>query len=101
MTRSELVELLAKKLPSLLGQREAEHAVKVLQETITHALVRGQRIEIRGFGSFMVHQRAPRQGRNPRTGEQVAVPAKRVVHFKPGKALRQAVDKQPGSAADT
>jgi integration host factor subunit beta len=58
------------------------------------ALVRGHRIEIRGFGSFSVNHRAPRVGRNPRSGASVAIPEKRVVHFKPGKALREAVDQR-------
>jgi integration host factor subunit beta len=58
------------------------------------ALARGHRIEIRGFGSFSVTHRAPRMGRNPRSGESVAIPEKRVPHFKPGKALRQAVDQR-------
>ncbi len=96
MTRSELIERLAERLPFLM-QRDAEQAVKVLQDTMVAALVQGQRIEVRGFGSFMVNTRAPRKGRNPRTGETVDVPAKRSVHFKPGKALREAVD--TGSAA--
>jgi integration host factor subunit beta len=56
------------------------------------ALTRGHRIEIRGFGSFSVNYRAPRMGRNPRSGESVAIPEKRVPHFKPGKALRESVD---------
>ena len=57
-----------------------------------HALARGHRIEIRGFGSFSINRRPPRMGRNPRSGESVAIPEKRVPHFKPGKALREAVD---------
>jgi integration host factor subunit beta len=58
------------------------------------ALVRGHRIEIRGFGSFSINRRPPRIGRNPRSGESVAIPEKRVPHFKPGKALREAVDER-------
>ena len=65
------------------------------------ALVRGHRIEIRGFGSFSVNHRPPRMGRNPRSGEAVAIPEKRVPHFKPGKALREAVDKRTAEMADT
>jgi len=91
MTRSDLVEELAALLPFLM-QRDAEQAVKALQDAITDALVRGQRIEIRGFGSFTIHHRPERTGRNPRSGESVQVPAKRLPHFKPGKALREAVD---------
>ncbi|TDQ41906.1 integration host factor subunit beta [Tepidicella xavieri] len=91
MTRSDLVDALAERFGQL-GQRDAELAVKTILEAIGDALVKGQRIEIRGFGSFSVNQRPPRIGRNPRSGESVAIPAKRVPHFKPGKALREAVD---------
>jgi integration host factor subunit beta len=92
MTRSDLVEALSERF-NQLGQRDAELAVKAILESIGDALVTGQRIEIRGFGSFSVNQRPPRVGRNPRSGESVQIPAKRVPHFKPGKALREAVDK--------
>ena len=91
MTRSDIVEELAARFAQLT-QRDAEAAVKTMLEAMSDALVRGHRIEIRGFGSFSVSRRPPRIGRNPRTGEQVAVPEKRVPHFKPGKALREAVD---------
>lgn len=91
MTRSDLVEELAARFVQLT-QRDAEVAVKTLLEALGDALVQGQRIEVRGFGSFSVTQRAPRLGRNPRSGEAVAIPAKRVPHFKPGKALRESVD---------
>lgn len=94
MTRSDLVEELAALLPFLM-QRDAEQAVKALQDAIVDALVQGQRIEIRGFGSFSIHHRPERTGRNPRIGESVLVPAKRLPHFKPGKALREAVDFAP------
>ncbi|KKW67935.1 hypothetical protein AAV94_07080 [Lampropedia cohaerens] len=92
MTRSDLVEELAAHF-SQLSQSDAEYAVRVLLEAMADALEQGHRIEIRGFGSFTVNRRAPRIGRNPRNGETVAVPEKRVLHFKPGKALREAVDK--------
>lgn len=92
MTRSDLVEALSERF-NQLGQRDAELAVKAILESIGDALVSGQRIEIRGFGSFSVNQRPARVGRNPRSGESVQIPAKRVPHFKPGKALREAVDK--------
>ena len=94
MTRSDLVEELAALLPFLM-QRDAEQAVKALQDAIVDALVQGQRIEIRGFGSFSIHHCPERTGRNPRSGESVLVPAKRLPHFKPGKALREAVDFAP------
>ena len=98
MSRSGLVEGLAGRL-SQLTHRDAEHAVKTLLDAVGDALVRGNRIEIRGFGSFSVNHRAPRMGRNPRSGEAVAIPAKRVPQFKPGKALREAVDKRTAELA--
>lgn len=91
MTRSDLVEALAERFGQL-GQRDAELAVKAILEAISEALIDGQRIEIRGFGSFSVNHRPSRTGRNPRSGESVEIPAKRVPHFKAGKALREAVD---------
>ena len=91
MTRSDLVEELANKFGQLT-HRDAEVAVKALLDAVGDALVRGHRIEIRGFGSFSTNRRPPRIGRNPRSGESVAIPEKRVPHFKPGKALREAVD---------
>ena len=91
MTRSELVEELAARF-SQLTQRDAEYSVKAILDAMNDALVRGHRIEIRGFGSFSVNRRSPRIGRNPRSGESVMIPEKRVPHFKPGKALREQVD---------
>ena len=91
MTRSDLVEELANRFGQLT-HRDAEYAVKTILDAVSDALVRGHRIEIRGFGSFSVNRRPPRMGRNPRSGESVAIPEKRVPHFKPGKALREAVD---------
>ena len=93
MTRSDLIEELAARFHQLT-QRDAEQAVKTILEAIEDSLVRGQRIEIRGFGSFSVSHRPPRMGRNPRSGEAVHIPEKRVPHFKPGKALREAVDQR-------
>ena len=91
MTRSDLVEELAARFGQLT-HHDAEYAVKKILDTMSEALVRGHRIEIRGFGSFSINRRPPRMGRNPRSGESVAIPEKRVPHFKPGKALREAVD---------
>jgi integration host factor subunit beta len=91
MTRSDLVEELAIRF-SQLTHRDAEFAVKTILDAMSDALVRGHRIEIRGFGSFSINRRPPRTGRNPRSGESVDIPEKRVPHFKPGKALREAVD---------
>jgi integration host factor subunit beta len=91
MTRSDLVEELAARFGQLT-HRDAEYAVKTVLDAMSDTLVRGQRIEIRGFGSFSINRRLPRMGRNPRSGESVSIPEKRVTHFKPGKALREAVD---------
>ena len=91
MTRSDLVEELADRF-SQLTHRDAEFTVKALLDAMSEALVSGDRIEIRGFGSFSINRRPPRMGRNPRSGESVAIPEKWVPHFKPGKALREAVD---------
>ena len=91
MTKSDLVEQLAARFGQLT-HRDAEYAVKTILDALSKALVRGHRVEIRGFGSFSVNRRPPRIGRNPRSGESVAIPEKRVPHFKPGKALREAVD---------
>ena len=90
MTRSDLVELLAERFGQLT-QRDADAAVKTILDAMSDALVRGHRIEIRGFGSFSLHYRPPRTGRNPKTGDAVALPGKHVPHFKPGKELRDRV----------
>ena len=93
MTRSDLVARLAERFPQLT-QRDSEFAVKTMLDAMSDALARGHRIEIRGFGSFSINRRPPRMGRNPRSGESVAIPEKRVPHFKPGKALRESVDQR-------
>lgn len=90
MTKSELVEIIASK-QTQLSIKDVELAVKAIIEHMSQALAQGQRIEIRGFGSFSLHFRAPRVGRNPKTGESVHLPAKQVPHFKPGKELREQV----------
>jgi integration host factor subunit beta len=95
MTRSDLVEEMANRF-SQLTHRDAEFAVKAILDAMNDALVAGHRIEIRGFGSFSINRSPPRMGRNPRSGESVAIPEKRVPHFKPGKALREAVDQRNG-----
>jgi integration host factor subunit beta len=91
MNRSDLIQLLAERF-SQLTQKDAEAAVSAILDTMNSALVRGHRIEIRGFGSFTVIHRAPRLGRNPRSGAAVDIPKRRAPHFKVGKALREAVD---------
>ncbi len=91
MTKSELVEIIAAKQPQL-SVKDVELAVKSLIEHMAQALSQGQRIEIRGFGSFSLHYRAPRVGRNPKTGDTVKLASKFVPHFKPGKELRDEVN---------
>jgi integration host factor subunit beta len=91
VTKSELIEGLAKKQPHL-ALKDVELAVKCLIEEMNQALSSGERIEIRGFGSFSLHLRPPRVGRNPKTGESVMLSKKYVPHFKPGKELRDRVD---------
>jgi integration host factor subunit beta len=91
MTKSELIEILARK-QSHLAYKDVELSVKTMLEHLSHALATGDRIEIRGFGSFSLHFRPPRVGRNPKTGETVSLPGKYVPHFKPGKELRERVN---------
>ncbi len=91
MTKSELIDVLSAE-QNQLGYRDVELAVKVILESLTSALSGGERIEVRGFGSFTLHHRRARVGRNPKTGNSVTVPDKHVPHFKPGKELRQRVD---------
>jgi integration host factor subunit beta len=91
VTKSELIERLALKNQDIQG-KELEDAVKELLEQMAQTLQRGDRIEIRGFGSFSLHYRAPRVGRNPKTGETVNLTGKHVPHFKAGKELRDRVD---------
>lgn len=91
MTRSDLILKLAERYPQLLG-KDAELAVKVILDSMAGTLSSGDRIEIRGFGSFVLNYRPPRMGRNPKSGDKVQVPAKYVPHFKAGKELRERVD---------
>ncbi len=92
MTKSELIEIIAKE-QSHLAYRDVELAVKCMIEQMSQTLASGERIEIRGFGSFSLHYRPPRLGRNPKTGNTVALSGKHVPHFKPGKELRDRVNK--------
>ncbi len=91
MTKSELIEKIAA-LQSQLSAKDVELAVKMILEHMADTLAEGERIEIRGFGSFSLHYRAPRLGRNPKTGEKVQLAGKYVPHFKPGKELRARVN---------
>ena len=88
MTKSQLIEQLVDKNPQL-SVRDIELVVKSLIDQMSESLANGDRIEIRGFGSFSLHYRAPRVGRNPKTGESVTLNGKYVPHFKPGKELRE------------
>lgn len=98
MTKSDLIDLLAAEQPQLV-YRDVEFAVKGLLERMAEALATGERIEVRGFGSFSLHHRPSRIGRNPKTGAAVQVPDKYVPHFKPGKELRERVDGPENAAA--
>ena len=91
MTKSELIELIAAK-QSHLPAKDVELAVKQILEILSDALAQGQRIEIRGFGSFSLHYREPRRGRNPKTGDAVDLSGKYVPYFKPGKEMRERVN---------
>jgi len=91
MTKSELIDRLAAQFPQLVA-KDAELAVKMILDAMAESLAKGERIEIRGFGSFGLNYRPPRTGRNPKSGERVQVPEKRVPHFKAGKELRERVD---------
>jgi integration host factor subunit beta len=91
MTKSELIEILAHK-QTQLAYKDVELAVKTVLEEMAQTLATGGRIEIRGFGSFSLHYRPPRMGRNPKSGEAVSLGSKYVPHFKPGKELRERVN---------
>ncbi len=91
MTKSELIEYITEK-QNQLPMRDVELAVKLLLDYMSEILAAGERIEIRGFGSFSLHYRAPRIGRNPKTGENVELEGKYVPHFKPGKEMRDRVN---------
>lgn len=92
MIKSELIVQLAKKNPHLY-QRDIELIVNTFFDTISDAMSRGERVELRGFGAFAVKKRAARLGRNPKTGEAVQVDAKHTPHFKTGKELRERLNK--------
>jgi len=95
MIRSELLAELAKENPELRAD-EVERVVDVFFEEIAQRLASGGRVELRGFGAFSTREREARQGRNPRTGETVSVPGKRVPYFKPGKEMRQRLNGEQG-----
>ncbi len=94
MTKSDLIARLAERFPQLVA-KDADLAVKMILDAMSEALAKGDRIEIRGFGSFSLNYRPPRVGRNPKSGDKVSVPQKWVPHFKAGKELRERVDNLP------
>tara|TARA_Y100000996_G_scaffold410595_1_gene393246 strand:- start:1039 stop:1356 length:318 start_codon:yes stop_codon:yes gene_type:complete len=91
VTKSELIGKISDKIPQL-GSKDVELSVKTLLEKIIDSLAKGDRTEVRGFGSFSVHYRKPRIGRNPKTGDSISLPGKNAAHFKPGKVLRNKIN---------
>jgi len=100
MTKSELIERLSQEQPHL-PPRDVEFSVNAVLDHMRRALVAGDRIEIRGFGSIGLRYRMPRTGRNPKTGEAVQVPGKYVPHFKPGRLLRERVNQESSESAES
>ena len=98
MTKAELVEEVAR--AAELNKRDAEVIVETVFDSIIGALHKGEKVELRGFGSFRTRERGPRRGRNPKTGEPVDVPAKRVPYFKPGKELKEFFTDSPEAEHD-
>lgn len=92
MTRSELVEKIAAKMPNLTI-RDIDHIVSVIFDKMTESLADGDRIELRGFGAFSLHKRNPRVAMNPKNKQKVSVPAKNIIHFKTGKELHDMLNK--------
>ncbi|HVF27594.1 MAG TPA: HU family DNA-binding protein [Pyrinomonadaceae bacterium] len=97
MTKAELVEDVAR--VAELTKKDAERLVEIVFESIIDTLNQGEKIELRGFGSFRVRERGARRGRNPKTGDPVDIPAKRVPYFKPGKELKELINEDGGSPA--
>ncbi|MGK0498821.1 MAG: integration host factor subunit beta [Oceanicoccus sp.] len=100
MTKSELIERIASR-QTQLSLKDVELAVKTVIEQMSQTLATGERIEIRGFGSFSLHYREPRLGRNPKTGETVELSGKYVPHFKPGKEMRERVNESLQQASQS
>jgi len=98
MTKAELVEEVAR--VSELTKKHSEIIVNTVFDSIVTALQKDEKIELRGFGSFRIRQRRSRQGRNPKTGDKVDVPAKRIPYFKPGKELKELINTSPGAATE-
>src|SRR6266853_96765 len=96
MTKAELVEDVAR--AAELTKKDAERLVEIVFESIIESLNHGEKIELRGFGSFRVRERGARRGRNPKTGDPVSIPAKRVPYFKPGKELKELINEHSATA---
>jgi integration host factor subunit beta len=96
MTKAELVEDVAR--AAELTKKDAERLVEIVFESIIETLNQGEKIELRGFGSFRVRERGARRGRNPKTGDPVSIPAKRVPYFKPGKELKELINDETASS---
>jgi integration host factor subunit beta len=99
MTKAELVEDVAR--AAELTKKDAERLVEIVFESIIETLNHGEKIELRGFGSFRVRERGARRGRNPKTGDPVDIPAKRVPYFKPGKELKELINEAPDADASS
>ena len=99
MTKAELVEDVAR--AAELTKKDAERLVEIVFESIIDTLNQGEKIELRGFGSFRVRERGARRGRNPKTGDPVDIPAKRVPYFKPGKELKELINEETAAAQPT
>ena len=99
MTKAELVEDVAR--AAELTKKDAERLVEIVFESIIETLNHGEKIELRGFGSFRVRERGARRGRNPKTGDPVDIPAKRVPYFKPGKELKELINEDGDGAEDS
>lgn len=99
MTKAELVEDVAR--AAELTKKDAERLVEIVFESIIDTLNQGEKIELRGFGSFRVRERGARRGRNPKTGDPVDIPAKRVPYFKPGKELKELINEDSPAASST
>lgn len=98
MTKAELVEDVAR--AAELTKKDAERLVEIVFESIIETLNHGEKIELRGFGSFRVRERGARRGRNPKTGDPVDIPAKRVPYFKPGKELKELINEDEDGAGE-
>src|SRR6478735_8234881 len=99
MTKADLVESVAREAD--MTKKDAEQLVEIIFDSITQTLNKGEKIELRGFGSFRVRERNSRKGRNPKTGDSVSIPAKRVAYFKPGKELKELINQSEPSAEET